>query len=231
MAEARLLNPLENLSRDHVNISLALDAIDAAIVTAGEGDFETGKFELIVEFIEVWADGAHYEKEEQLFVELEGIGIPRAAGPTAFLELEHQATRDHAARMRQALIGLGGGQVLERTALLDALARYTSILRVHMPKEDLGYFRMAAAMLGQSALERLGQKFEAIDARLPVTFAEAAGALVRAEPVRARQPEADVLVSWHDRHDRQVREIVRTLNLGGEGVGSPLRITRRRRPA
>ena len=228
MADEAAVNPFENLSRDHVQITLALDAIDSAIVAAARGEFDLPRFERMVEFIELWADGAHYAKEERLFAELEGHGLPRAVGPTAFLELEHQATRDHALRMRQAISAIGAGQPDEGVALIDALARYTAILRIHMPKEDLGYFRMSAAMLGQPAVDRLGDAFEIIDAGLPATFEQVARALAPRSAAQVNAP-AQAPASWHQAQDRHLRQIVRTLNLEGEGVGSPLRVTRRRR--
>lgn len=53
------MNPLRNLGENHLDISLALDAIDAAIAAAGQGDFDLRRFERLVNFIEHWADGAH----------------------------------------------------------------------------------------------------------------------------------------------------------------------------
>ncbi len=193
------LNPFANLADDHRQITVALDAIDSLLILSAASEFELAPYSRAVDFIERWADGAHYEKEELLFAELAQVGVPRQMGPTAFLQLEHDATRGHARRMRDALVAIAGGRQADRAILFDAMARYVAILRVHMPKEDACYFPMGTELLPKEAKARLAPQFEAIDAALPATFEVAARGLTRGppssgDPVPTAQPYSDAAI-------------------------------------
>lgn len=227
------MDPIENLSRDHGHITLALDAMDALNAAAALGEFALNRYEQVVDFVEIWADGAHYEKEEHLFAALASNGIPRDNGPTAFLEMEHRATLDQTERMREAILRIRAGSKHEAATVIDAVARYSAIIRMHMPKEDFGYFPMAAKMLSPAALEELGQIFDGIDAKLPATFAEAVQALLPAaspaEGVAGVGTEEPVIPLWHNAEDRQVRQILRSMDLSPGAASLP--VTRRRSPS
>lgn len=221
------MNPLENLSRDHSHIAAALDAIDSSITAAARGWFDLRWYQQVLAFIETWSDGAHYQKEELLFGALEGAGLPRAMGPTSFLEMEHAGTRDQARRIGEAIAGIQAGRFEDRALLLDAVGRYSAIVRMHMPKEDLGYFKMSAAMLGAPMLEHLGGQFEAIDAALPESFADASRSLQLALVAHETPPDKPTNPPVLDVQELLIREAVRSLNVEAT-VAPHVLITRRR---
>ena len=184
------MSAIQNLSEDHRHITVAIGAMDRAATLAMRGQVELRAFEVILHFIEVFADGAHYEKEEVLFDALSTRGFPEQMGPIACLNLEHDATRLESRNLRDGLAAVRAG----RNAQLEvaaALLRFTTILRVHMPKEDGGFFPMASHFLPKDALRQLDDQFDAIDARLPSSFAAAAQQVVEAvapSPVPAAAP-------------------------------------------
>lgn len=199
------MDPLANLAEDHVHIALALDAIDALVAQAGARlDFE--RYANAVAFIDRWADGAHYDKEGLLFDELGQAGIPRDFGPIGFLELEHSTTRAQTAKMREALQAIAAGDPTRWLDLIGLLGRYVATVRIHMPKEDGGCFPVAKSVLSAPARERLGPQFEAIDAALPTTFAEAAAALRAERPILAPEQSGAAPVTAAQPHSEAAFE-------------------------
>lgn len=184
------MDPLANLTADHVAIARALDAMDGLVLRAGQGELDLGAFHQAADFGEIWSHHAHHGKEELLFDELVAAGVPRRVGPTAVLEMEHRAVAGQLGRMREAIAGLHAGREADLAVLLDATGRYTALLRGHIPKEDLGYFPMSSRALKPESKERLAAEFARIDGALPMPIADAAAALGGTAAAPAPAPAA-----------------------------------------
>lgn len=197
---------LQNLYDDHDHILVALDAIDRALWHAAQGQRSLEFFEAALEFIVVFADGAHYDKEELLFAAVLAHPMPPAAVPVGCLNMEHDATRAQAGRMREALAAIRAGNAAEWFTVMDAFARYSAIIRVHVPKENSGFFPMSDSLLGEAVQTELLVKFEAIDRALPSTIQAAAaalsqkaGAITPAPPPRVERNHTDKYTLYDDR--------------------------------
>lgn len=169
----------ENLLRDHRNIMIAVDAIDRALWHAARGQRSIDFFELALEFIVIYADGAHYDKEEHLFAAVLAHPMPPAAGPVGCLNMEHDSTRAQADRMRAGIAAVRAGDGNGWFAIMDAFVRYTTIIRVHLPKEDAGFFPMSDQLLAPAVHAELLARFDAIDRALPSTMQAVAAELQR----------------------------------------------------
>jgi len=167
----------ENLLHDHRHILSALEAVDRGLWHAARGQRSIAFFELALEFVAVYADGAHYEKEELLFAALLAHPVPMAAFPIGCLTMEHDSTRAQAARLRAGLAAVRAGDEAEWFTVTDALARYSTIIRVHLPKENTGFFPMSDQVLSPAEQAELLGRFEAIDRALPSTIEAMAAAL------------------------------------------------------
>lgn len=182
------VKPIANLLADHVQIWSALDSIEAALGEIARGHRSLAFFEKAHEFIHVYADGAHYDKEDVLFAAITGQGVPFGGPPVACLTMEHDATLAESERMGAALAAVRGGNEAAWFLVADAFARYSAIIRVHLPKENLGFFPMSERVLPAQVQADLGVKFAEIDAALPTTFAGAVQELKRLQPGRAAPP-------------------------------------------
>jgi hemerythrin-like domain-containing protein len=215
------MNAFDNLVEDHRQILRALDAIDARARQAG-GALDLAFFERALDFIRTFADGLHYQKEEEgLFRLLQDRGMPKL-GPIQFLEMEHEATRAQTERIAGALTALRGGDATAKGDLLDAVARFSAVVRVHIPKENLCFFPMAQMFLVGNGLEELERKFAALEAGAARSIQDAAGELEGfSAPVLPSPPPPPV-----PGLELIVKGLSRPL---APGLGMPARITRRSR--
>ena len=85
-------------------------------------------------------------------------------------------------RMRAALAAVRAGNEAAWFQVADAFARYSAIIRVHLPKENLGFFPMSDRALPAPVQAELGQRFAEIDGALPMTFAGAVQELKQRQP-------------------------------------------------
>ena len=190
------MNPIENLLDDHRHIMAVLEAIDWAVMGGVAGQRDLPLFERALRFIVTFADGIHYAKEDRLFAACVSHAVPCAVGPVQCLQMEHDGTRAQTARIAAAIESIRGGDAGQWPHLLDAAARYSAIVRVHIPKENLGFFPMSDLMLPAPARAALGAEFEAIDRSAGVSMAEAAAAVRRGaappSPPRTTRPVSHV---------------------------------------
>jgi len=195
------VGPIDNLLADHVNILSALDAIEAALRDLALGKRSLAFFAKAHEFIHVFADGAHYDKEELLFAAVTAQPVPFGGPPVQCLTMEHEATLAQSTRMGAALAAIRGGNEAAWFELADAFARYSAIIRVHLPKENLGFFPMSNSVLPERVKDELAPQFQAIDAALPTTFAHAVQELqqLRGGPAAPAAPPRTAPPKFSDR--------------------------------
>ena len=160
------MEAIDMLMQEHRLIEKALDAMDGWLATLSSGSGSDDKEELarFVSFIRGFADAYHHGKEEDiLFVAMVEHGFPREAGPIAVMLHEHDQGR--------SLVG-----VLERLAqqpapwseedhgtLSRTVRKFSSLLRLHIQKEDQILYPMAAARLPEPAKEEMHRKFQAFE--------------------------------------------------------------------
>jgi hemerythrin-like domain-containing protein len=170
---------IENLLEDHRHIVAVIDAIDMSIMAAAAGQAHLPAFESALAFIQTYADGTHYTKEDRLFAACVAHTIPCAAGPVQCLLMEHEGTRMQTQRMAHAIDGIRAGDDRQWTLLLDAAARNSAITRMHIPKENLGFFPMSELMLPAAVQANLAAEFDDIDRAAGTSIQEAAAGVRR----------------------------------------------------
>lgn len=179
----RDVDAIDNLFEDHRHIMAVLDVLDVAVIAALNGQLHLPVFERGLAFISTFADGAHYAKEERLFAACVVHAVPCAAGPVQCLRMEHEGSKAQTDRMARAIQQIRAGDVAHWATLLDASARYSAIVRMHIPKENLGFFPMSQMMLSTEVRATLAQEFERIDSA--GSIAAAAAGVRRAAVVAA----------------------------------------------
>lgn len=207
------MNAIENLFEDHRHIVVVLDAIDMSIMAAAAGQLHLPAFESALAFIVTFADGVHYAKEERLFAACVAHTIPCAAGPVQCLLMEHEGTRMQTHRMAHAIDGIRAGDGRQWPILLDAAARYSAIVRMHIPKENLGFFPMSELMLPGAVQVNLAREFEIIDRTVGATIQEGAAGVRRTVASAGARTSTPGRVSHADIYrleDARLEAILRT---------------------
>jgi hypothetical protein len=117
--------------------------------------------------------------------------MPPAALPVNCLLMEHDSTRAQAERIRAGLAAVRAGDEDGWFTVMDAFMRYSAIIRVHLPKEQHGFFPMSDQVLSPAVHAELLARFEAIDGALPTTIDAIAAALQQqAGPAISAAPAA-----------------------------------------
>lgn len=158
------MTPTSLLDREHRHIERVLGALDRLTRRLADGERPVEGLAEALELLRVYADRAHHGKEEQhLFPALERAGMPRQAGPVAVMLMEHDMGRGELAALRDALADLQRGQDGAAMSLSRAAARYVSLLRDHIDKENMVLFPMACDLLQADAADALNRAYPGVD--------------------------------------------------------------------
>lgn len=158
------MTPTHVLEQEHERILVLLTVLDRLAREVREGARPLEAIAECLDLLRSFADGAHHGKEEQhLFPALERAGMPRQAGPVAVMLMEHDMGRGELAALRDALADLQRGQDGAAMSLSRAAARYVSLLRDHIDKENMVLFRMACDLLQADAADALNRAYPEVD--------------------------------------------------------------------
>lgn len=156
------MSPTHELTLEHRRISTLLQVLER-LCRAVEVD--APRLERAVDLLASYADRLHHGKEERhLFPALERAGLPRGHGPVQVMLDEHEEGRAGIDALRAGVRALRAGRPAKD--LRSACARYVSLLREHIEKEDEVLFPMAEELLGASARAELTRAFAQVDAEV-----------------------------------------------------------------
>jgi hemerythrin-like domain-containing protein len=165
MQEVNSMNAIEQLRDEHDGIKTMLRILDNYCERLENGeavDLDDGA--AMVEFLRVYADKCHHEKEEQLlFPLLERLGVPRAGGPIEIMLEDHDQGRAHVRGMAEALERLRGGDGEAGSAFAENGRNYIRLLTEHIEMEDEAVFDMAEMRLSPAQLETLAAEFATVE--------------------------------------------------------------------
>ncbi len=152
------------LMSEHRGIERMLTILDAAADKVEKGEsVPSNVFTRAIEFIRGFADGCHHAKEERtLFPVLEERGIPRQ-GPIGVMLSEHEEGRQYVRAMAEAMAGYDRGDAAAKQSLVENARAYTSLLRLHIMKEDGVLFPMSDRVLSEEDQRQLVERFEEIE--------------------------------------------------------------------
>jgi len=160
--EAPAESPTEILKGEHRIIERMLTILNIACGKLEKGEEVSPEiFEMAVDFIRTFADRCHHGKEEDtLFPLMEERGIPREAGPTSVMRMEHERGRRFVSALAEAVERYKRGDEGAKKAIIENARGYTGLLAQHIPKEDNILYPLANKILDQKAQEELLIEFE-----------------------------------------------------------------------
>jgi len=160
------MTPTETLKHEHQIVLLVLEGMEREtqkLQARVPADYEA--LRRIVDFARNFTDRCHHAKEEKhLFPAMERRGQPADRGPVAVMLLEHAQGRERVKAIAGALPGAEQGDLAARSALLENLTAYITLLRNHIAKEDNVLFPLADRLLTPGDQKALEENFEWVEA-------------------------------------------------------------------
>jgi len=118
----------------------------------------------ILEFLQVFADGCHHAKEEDLlFPAMEQAGMPRNQGPIGVMLDEHVVGRGYVRAMARAVEAYAQGEAAAGREIARNANGYVALLSGHIQKEDQILYPLARRMLSEQEDRRLLNDFRLVE--------------------------------------------------------------------
>jgi hemerythrin-like domain-containing protein len=159
------VNAIEQMRDEHDRIKMMLRVLDKYCERLENGeDANLDDGAAMIDFLRVYADKFHHEKEERLiFPLLEKLGVPRAGGPIGIMLEEHDQGRAHVRGMAEALEGLRAGDGEAGRSFVEDARNYIQLLTEHIEMEDEAIFDLAEMRLSTAQLELLAAEFATVE--------------------------------------------------------------------
>lgn len=151
------MNAIDTLKDEHRVIEHVLRCLDGVVDKWNtRNDLATGAARKIIDFLQLFADGSHHHKEEELlFPKLESLGVSNERCPISMLMSEHVDGRLLVLQMGNAISRYEQGYRDAGNDFADASNRYIPLLKRHIAKEDNCLFEMANEVLHDQDHEEL----------------------------------------------------------------------------
>lgn len=153
--------PTHTLKHEHRIIEQALRGLEG-ICTRLElnEDIPAEAFIQMLDFVQIYADRYHHEKEElYLFPALQETGMLVEGGPLGFLKQEHHTERQLLLELGAAVTDWRHGQSHAKQRIIDIARNYSRHLLGHMRREDAILFMLAEEMLDEGTKTSLNFAF------------------------------------------------------------------------
>lgn len=152
------------LMEEHRVIVRVLDSLDTAANRLSAGQAIPMDFFLkAADFIKVFADGCHHQKEEGiLFVAMAANGMSQETEPVSIMLEEHEEGRRLTRAMRESAERVQGGDSAAMQQVIQNALNYAALLREHIQKEDHALFPMADEIIPVEQQPQLTADFDRI---------------------------------------------------------------------
>lgn len=167
---------IEHLKKDHTAILGILDRLESVCGRLEKKeDIQRGQLEGILEFLQIFVEESHHDKEENvLFPAMIAAGFPKEGGPIPVMLQEHDQSRSYVSDLTAASRRyLDKGEL--SAELFTAAQGYIAHLRQHINKENNILYMMAVRHIPKeddaSLLAKVEQiKSEKLSAELQAKF-------------------------------------------------------------
>jgi hemerythrin-like domain-containing protein len=158
------MKAINQLKNEHEGIKIIFRVLRKMCESLRFGQtLDTGHFEGILEFLQVFVDKCHHGKEEDLlFPAMIQVGIPKQ-GPIDVMLSEHTAGRSHIMAISRAFAELKSGNPAVSEALAHECEQYMTLMLDHIYKENNILYPMGESRFSQAMDEKLYQDFEILE--------------------------------------------------------------------
>lgn len=158
------MKAIEQLKNEHEGIKIVFRILRKMCDSLKSAQtLETGHFESILEFFQIFVDKCHHGKEEDLlFPAMIQAGIPEQ-GPIEVMLSEHTTGRSHIKAISQAFTRFKSGDTAAAATIAHECEQYISLMVDHIYKENNILYPMGEKRFSQAVDEKLYQDFETLE--------------------------------------------------------------------
>ena len=159
---------LEILVQEHGILNEALDALSLALDKLEKGEKPPRKFfENALEFIQTYVNKYHNCKEEYVLFEMLSQKRSRdIVTQIESLKYQHERARNQTAEMAKSLNGYEKGDEIQKVKLIENLAAYISLLRMHLKWENSIFYPAARKEITEKEEQMLLEDFQKEDKKM-----------------------------------------------------------------
>ena len=156
---------IKQMTAEHRNIETVIKSLhDAASALEKQQRLNIGKLGNVVEFLRVYADQRHHQREEALFFPvLVKRGVPAQGCPIGGLNHEHERGRALVSALEEQISGYEQQQPGADQALRQTLLEIIKLYHHHLWMEDTMVFPMAERLISEDDSRELMEKFADLD--------------------------------------------------------------------
>jgi hemerythrin-like domain-containing protein len=156
-------DPSDELRHEHEAVLVVVAAMEREVdaVRAGR-PIDGDAVAKMVDFTRNFTDGCHHTKEEKVLFPLMEERSQAAGGPVSVMLSEHEAGRAAVRAIADNLPAAGRDEAA-RTAVVDNLAAYSDLLRMHIHKENEVLFPLAGQIFGEDDRRHVASEFARVE--------------------------------------------------------------------
>lgn len=162
------MNAIAEMSAEHRGIERVINSLPKAVAALDQGRrIEVQKLRGVVEFLRVYADQRHHQREENIFFPLlVQRGVPPEGCPIGGLNNEHAKGRALVSALEEAITGYEQQRAGADAALRQTLQDLVTLYQKHLWMEDAMVFPMAEKLVTAADDQALKKQFADLDRKL-----------------------------------------------------------------
>lgn len=156
------------MSAEHRHIEVVIKSLSDAVATLDTRQpLNAPKLRGVVEFLRVYADQRHHQREEGIFFPLlVQRGVPPQGCPIGGLNNEHEKGRAMVSALAEAITAYEQKRSGADRSLRQTLQEIVELYRKHLWMEDAMVFPMAEKLVTEADNQELKEKFAALDRKI-----------------------------------------------------------------
>lgn len=162
------MNAIAEMSAEHRTIKNVINSLPQAIAALDQGRrLDRQKLRAVVEFLRVYADERHHQREEGIFFPLLiQRGVPSEGCPIGGLNNEHAKGRALVSALDEAITGCEQQRAGADASLRQTLQDLVTLYQKHLWMEDAMVFPMAEKLVTAADDQALKKQFAGLDRKL-----------------------------------------------------------------
>lgn len=159
------ITAIHQMSAEHRHIETVIQALADAVAALDKRQrLHVENLRTVVEFLRVYADARHHQREEALFFpRLVELGVPPQGCPIGGLNNDHQKGRNFVSALEQQIEAYEQRPDEAAAALQQTLQEIIKLYRHHLWMEDAMVFPMAEKLISADDNRELLGKFADLD--------------------------------------------------------------------
>lgn len=156
------------MSAEHRHIEVVIKSLSDAVATLDTRQpLNAPKLRGVVEFLRVYTDQRHHQREEGIFFPLlVQRGVPPQGCPIGGLNNEHERGRAMVSALAEGITAYEQKRSGADRSLRQTLQEIVELYRKHLWMEDAMVFPMAEKLVTEADNQELKEKFAALDRKI-----------------------------------------------------------------